>query len=108
MEKHTIIYLLIYLPIFDYGSLVLIRNEPYTNASLHIRGKENPKKSQYDLCKQAILQRTLFTCHCGSMLWRKEWSDSSWSATYGEFIEQTVTETCTFQHTRKFPMTSVL
>jgi len=30
------------------------------------------------------------------------------SASYGEFIEQTVTETCTFQHTRKFPMTSVL
>ena len=42
------------------------------------------------------------------MLWRKEWSYSSWSASYGEFIEQTVTETCTFQHTWKFPMTSVL
>ena len=43
----------------------------------------------------------------GNLLWRKEWSDSSWSASNGEFIEQTVTETCTFQHTRKFPMTSV-
>ena len=33
--------------------------------------------------------------------------DSSWSASYGEFIEQNVIETCTFQHARKFPMTSV-
>jgi len=27
------------------------------------------------------------------LLWRKEWSDLSWSASYGECIEQTVTET---------------
>ena len=53
-----------------------------------------------DLC--AVLQK-----HNTKFILQKMSSRTRRVASYGEFIEQTVTETCTFQHARKFPMTSV-
>ena len=41
------------------------------------------------------------------VLWKKEQSDSSLTASYGEFINRNNIETCTRQHTHYFPTTTV-